>query len=388
MDYRIKGGMVFDPDFVFRKHDVCIKDGVFAGNSEVSGDPEADRGVQVIDAGNMWVIPGLTDIHFHGCLGHDLCEGDPEVIGLMAGYEEKRGVTTICPATMTLDEDRLMDIMRAVGRYENESGAFLSGVCLEGPFISKEKCGAQDPAFIKEPDVSLFMRLQEASGHRIRIVTLAPEAKGAERFIKELRHRVLISFGHSAADHDRAAWAFENGVRHMTHAWNAMEPVDHRAPGPVIAAAENPFVSAELICDGVHIHPAVVRSSIKLFGEDRIIFISDSMEAAGMPDGEYELGGQAVIKKGNEARLRDGTIAGSASDLMDCMVNAVRKMGISLETAVRCSAVNPAKSIGIYEKTGSIEEGKAANLAILNEDLQLIRVISRGRQVFMSDMGE
>ncbi|MCR4590233.1 MAG: N-acetylglucosamine-6-phosphate deacetylase [Lachnospiraceae bacterium] len=375
MNYKLTGGRVYDPDYKFRQHDVYIRDGKFANKEDTGNEYET------MDMSGMTLIPGLTDIHFHGCKGHDFCEGDKDVIQLMADYEESRGITTICPATMTFPEEKLNKIMAAVREYPNEKGAYIAGVNMEGPFISQEKKGAQNPEYITEPDIEMFKRLQEVSGNKIKLVALAPETKGAEEFIAALKDKVIISFAHSAADYEGAKKAFEIGVHHVTHLFNGMAGIDHRTPGPVFAAFESEGVEAEMICDGVHIHPSVVRAAIKLLGEDRVIFISDSMEAVGMPEGEYELGGQPVIKRGNEARLKDGTIAGSASDLMDVLRTAVLKMGIPLESAVRFAAVNPAKSIGIYDRTGSIEEGKAANLAVLGENIELKYVFSRGKLV-------
>lgn len=377
MDFRLTGGNVFDPDCVFRQHDVFIKDGIFTDGFDTG----SDGAYETIDVSGQYLIPGLTDIHFHGCMGHDFCEGSTEVIQLMADYEESRGVTQICPATMTFPEDKLLTIMKAAKEFPGEKGAALVGIDMEGPFISYEKKGAQNPEYIMSPDVRMFRRLNEASGNIIKLVALAPETPGAFDFIRELKDEVKISFAHSTADYALAKKAFEAGVCHMTHIYNAMNTINHRSPGPVFAAAENENVETEMICDGVHIAPAVVRATIKLFGGDRIIFISDTMEAVGMPDGEYELGGLPVTKKGNRATLKDGTIAGSASDLMDCMRTAVLEMGIRLETAVKCAAVNPARSIGIYDSYGSIEAGKAANLAILSKDLDLIQVFNRGQKV-------
>ena len=371
MGYKLTGGKVYDPDFTFRERDVFIKDGVFSGEEE---------GFETLDVSGMYVIPGLTDIHFHGCKGHDFCEGKSEVIQLMADYEESRGVTTISPATMTYPEEKLTGIMNAAKEFPNEKGAALVGINMEGPFISMEKKGAQNPAYIEKPDADMFDRLNEASGGLIKLVALSPEVPGADEFIQREKERVVISFAHSDADYETALNAFKNGVHHMTHIFNAMRGMHHRNPGPIFAASES-GVEAELIADGVHIHPSVVRGAFKLFGEDRVIFISDSMEATGMEDGDYELGGQKVKKKGRLATLEDGTIAGSATDLMGCLKNAVVEMGIPLETAVRCAAVNPAKSIGIYDRYGSIEKGKAANLVILDRDLNVCKVFNRGEQI-------
>lgn len=373
MNYLLSNAEVFDKDFTFRKHDVFIKDGVF--DSAPAGDAER------IDLSGLKLIPGLTDIHFHGCMGHDFCEGSVETIGIIAGYEESRGVTNICPATMTFPEDKLLKIMEAVRAYKSDKGAKLVGINMEGPFISFEKKGAQNPDFIMAPDEGMFERLQKASGGMIKLLALAPETEGGFDFIERFKDKVVISFAHSAADYDCAMEAFDRGVHHLTHIFNAMSPMNHRKPGPVFAAVDKGNVEAEIICDGIHVHPSVVRSTLKLFGEDKVIFISDTMEAVGMPDGDYELGGQPVKKLGIKATLADGTIAGSAADLMDCLRTAVLSMEIRLETAVRCAADNPARSIGIYDRYGSIEDGKSADLVALDSDLNIKMVFNRGKRV-------
>ncbi len=241
-----------------------------------------------------------------------------------------------------------------------------------------EKRGAQNAAYVQDPDAEMFKRLQAEAHGLIRLVDLAPEKPGAMDFIKELHGEVICSLAHTTADYDTCMEAFAAGAGHVTHLYNAMPPYSHRAPGPVGAAADAPGCSVELICDGVHVHPAVVRSTFRMFGAERVILISDSMRACGMPDGDYSLGGQAVTVKGNLAALSDGTIAGSVTDLMSCLKKVVQEMGIPLETAVRCAAVNPARALGIYDRYGSIEPGKTANLALLSQDLDVMSVILNG----------
>lgn len=251
---------------------------------------------------------------------------------------------------------------------------------MEGPFISMAKKGAQNGKYIHKPDVAMFERLQEAAGGLFKLVDLAPEEEGAMEFIRAEKGKVVLSIAHTTADYETAKTAIEAGVTHMTHLYNAMNPIKHRAPGPIIAAADDEYCEAELICDNVHIHPAIVRNTFKMFGEDRVIFISDTMEAAGLEDGMYELGGQPVIVKGNRATLEDGTIAGSNTNLMKCMRTAVKQMGIPLEKAVKCAAVNPAKSIGIYDQYGSITPGKVANAVLLDQEtLEIKGVILKGQ---------
>jgi len=373
----IKNASVFTEEGKFAKQDIFIKDGKFVVSAE-----EAD-GEEIIDAKECFAVPGLTDIHFHGCMGHDFCDGTREAITAMAEYEASVGVTSIVPATMTLGEDTLQGICETAAAYvkevKNDKAADLCGINMEGPFVAASKKGAQNVAYIRKPDVEMFDKLNQASGNMIKLVAIAPEVEDAMEFIKAKKDETVLSVAHTATDYDTAMEAFEKGATHVTHLYNAMNPYTHRAPGPIAAAADS-GAEVELICDGVHIHPAVVRTTFKIFGDDKVILISDSMMATGLEDGDYSLGGQAVKVVGNLATLADGTIAGSATNLMDCMRTAVQKMHIPLESAVKCAAVNSAKSVGIYDKYGSITPGKVANVVLLKKnDLALEKVILRGK---------
>ncbi len=373
----IKNASVFTEEGRFAKQDIFIKDGKFVVSAE-----EAD-GEEIIDAKECFAVPGLTDIHFHGCMGHDFCDGTREAITAMAEYEASVGVTSIVPATMTLGEDTLQGICETAAAYvkevKNDKAADLCGINMEGPFVAASKKGAQNGAYIRKPDVEMFDKLNQASGNMIKLVAIAPEVEDAMEFIKAKKDETVLSVAHTATDYDTAMEAFEKGATHVTHLYNAMNPYTHRAPGPIAAAADS-GAEVELICDGVHIHPAVVRTTFKIFGDDKVILISDSMMATGLEDGDYSLGGQAVKVVGNLATLADGTIAGSATNLMDCMRTAVQKMHIPLESAVKCAAVNSAKSVGIYDKYGSITPGKVANVVLLKKnDLALEKVILRGK---------
>lgn len=369
----IKNAKVFKDDFKFHVEDIYIKDEYFADLAPEDG--------QVIDGSGLYAIPGLTDIHFHGCVGYDFCDGTKEAFDAISRYQGENGVTTICPATMTLPEEELARIVEAAKNYEHTEGAILVGINMEGPFISEKKKGAQNDKYIKVPDIDFYRRLQEKSGNMIKLVEVAPEEEGAMEFIKAVKDEVVVSIAHTVADYDVAMAAFKQGVRHVTHFYNAMPPFLHRAPGVIGAASDTEGIYAELICDGVHIHPSVVRTTFKFMGPEKMVLISDSMEAAGMPDGRYSLGGQEVELVGNKPTLvSDGAIAGSATNLMDCMKTTVRDMGIPLEVAVRAAAVNPAKAIGIYDKYGSIEPGKVANLVLLDEELNTKAVFIKGKK--------
>lgn len=379
----IRGAAVYTEDSRFENKDIFIDGDIFT---------DRDFSGEVVDGSGCIAIPGFTDIHFHGCVGKDFCDGSIEAIDAIAAYQARVGVTTIAPATMTMDENTLYAVCDAAAEYRSRQeagefaeGAILCGINMEGPFISKEKMGAQNPEYIQRANDELYQNMQEKSGGLIKLVAVAPETEGAMQFIRDKRDETVLSVAHTTADYDTAMEAFDAGATHVTHLYNAMQPFSHRAPG-VIGAAADAGAEAELICDGVHVHPSAVRAAFKMFGEDNIIFISDSMMATGLADGDYSLGGQPVKVVGNLATLKDGTIAGSATNLMECFRIAVRQMKIPLETAVKCAAVNPAKSIGIYEKYGSISAGKVANLILLDKDsLEVKQVILRGKMLLADE---
>lgn len=371
----IKNVQIFGEDKCFTPGAVEVKDGRFTAVGNIS--EEAD---EVIDGEGCFAIPGLVDIHFHGCVGDDFCDATPEAIAHMAEHEASIGVTSICPATMTLSEEELHQIMKNGGAYESKKGAKLVGINMEGPFISEKKKGAQAATHIRLCDVDLFRKLQEEAKGLIKLVDIAPENEKAMDFIDEMKDEVVISIAHTTADFDVAAEAFARGASHVTHLYNAMPPLNHRDPGVIGAAQDAEHCHVELICDGVHIHPAVVRATFKMFGADRVILISDSMRATGLTDGQYTLGGQDVFVKGPLATLADGTIAGSATDLMGCLRVAVKEMGIPFEDAVACATMNPAKEIGIYDNCGSITPGKAADLVLLDQDMNVKAVLVDGKR--------
>lgn len=370
---RITGGQVFDLHEGFVRRDVCF-DGRLLSSSSADG--------KTYDASGCYVIPGLTDLHFHGCMGKDFSDADPEGLEIMARYELSQGVTQICPAGMTLLEEQLTKVCQvaAAHRDANKPGAELCGINLEGPFLSTAKKGAQKADWIHAPDVDMFRRLMATSKGLVKLVSIAPEEPGAMEFIEAVEGEVTVSIAHTTADYDTAMEAFRLGARQVTHLFNAMPPFSHRAPGVVGAALDTPICNVELICDGVHIHPSVVRATFKMFGPKRVILVSDTMRAAGMPDGDYTLGGQPVKVKGKYATLADGTLAGSVTNLMNCMRTAV-SFGIPLEDAVWAAAVNPARAIGIFSRMGSLEPGKRANVVVLDQNLELKDVFFRGELV-------
>lgn len=367
---KIVGGLVFDPARGFAARELFIE-----------GERIAERaGGEVLDAGGCYVIPGLTDLHFHGCAGADFSDGDAAGLAAMADYELSRGVTQICPAGMTLPAEKISALcaMAAAHRKNARSGADLVGVNLEGPFLSRAKRGAQNEAYLREPDAALLEEWCARAEGLVKLVTVAPELSGAEDFIRACAGRVTVSVGHTTADYETARAAFDAGARQVTHLFNAMPLFAHREPGVIGAAADCPNVRCELICDGVHVHPSAVRAAFHLMGAERMLLISDTMRAAGLGDGDYALGGLAVRVSGSRATLADGTLAGSVTDLMSCLRHAV-SFGIPLADAVTAAAVNPAHALGIDADYGTLDAGKIANLCLLGSDLTLRRVIFHGR---------
>ena len=316
-----------------------------------------------VDFGGAKIYPGLIDIHSHGCIGYDTMDGHLEE---MADFELSHGITTWYPTTMTMSAD---DIIAATGRdISFGHGATIPGFHMEGPFINSKYKGAQNEAFIIPPSKELFDRCKG-----IKKVTVAPETEGALEFISSCP--AVISLGHTDADYDTASRAFEAGARCLTHTYNAMPGIHHRAPGPIGAASERDDVYAELICDGKHIHKAAVKMLIKLFGYDRVILISDSMLATGLSDGRYMFGGQPIDVKDGTALTDTGHLAGSTSTLFDCVRVAI-SFGISEEDAVKMASENPARLMGLNK--GKIEVGYDADFIIVDEGFNLIRAVARG----------
>lgn len=374
----IKNVNVFTEDKTFVEGEVYIRDGVFA--ETVDGADE-----EVIDGEGCYAIPGLIDLHFHGCMGYDFCDGTKEAIAEIAKYEASIGVTAIAPATMTLPVEELEQILAVAAEYKKEQkeGADLIGINMEGPFISPKKKGAQDERNIIPCNTEVCQKFLDASEGLVKFVGIAPEeSEESVKFIEEMKDKVNISLAHTNSDYDTAKAAFDAGANHAVHLYNAMPAFTHRAPGVVGAVSDAEHVMAEIICDGVHIHPSAVRAAFKLMGEERMILISDSMRATGMPDGRYTLGGLDVDVVGNRATLvSDGALAGSATNLLDCMRVAVTQMDLPLETAVACATMNPAKSLGEYDKYGSITAGKKGNVVLLDKELNLKAVIKDGKRV-------
>ena len=339
----------------------------------------------VIDAGGCFVIPGLIDVHTHGGAGADAGDGTEKSLETLSRYYASEGVTSWCPTTATLRREPLLEAVKAAGRFRRpKGGAKLAGFHLEGPFLSPGRAGAQDPMALHLPDVSYFHEINEASGGIVRLVTVAPELDGAMDFIREVSRTATVSLGHTNADYETCLSAFANGASHITHTYNCMEGIHHRKPGTIPAALEA-GATAELITDGFHVHPAVVRMTADLFGS-RLCLITDSLRCAGMPDGNYTLGDQKITKTGGRGVLTETlshkapTLAGSVISLMEGIRRFV-SFGVPFAQAVHAATIVPARVIGRDREIGSLGKGKAADFVILDKDLRVKAVYINGHRI-------
>ena len=363
-----------DEDFSLVQGDIEIEDGKIL---RVGKDlPRKEEDLAVDCAGSYTVVPGFVDVHIHGCAGADTCDATREALEAMAAFLLAHGVTSFCPTTMTTSRETIQAALLAAKDmmdHPMEGGARVVGVNMEGPFIAKERKGAQKEEDILPPDFPLFQRFYEESGGIVRLVDVAPEQPGGLDFVEKASQLCTVSIAHTTADYDQAKAAFDKGVTHATHLFNAMSGLHHRKPGVVGAVFDDSRVRGELICDGFHIHPAVLRAAFRLLG-DRALIVSDSMRANGMPEGEaFDLGGQMVTVHQGKALLPDGTIAGSVTNLHQEIKNLV-SFGVPFEQAVKAATLVPARAIGLDGEIGSIAPGKRADLVVLDENLDIAAV--------------
>ena len=367
-------GKVLLPEGILKKTNICIENGVIKDiRDEIFEDDE------LIDAEGAIISPGFVDIHVHGAGGSDFSDGSLKDIDVISEYLLKQGVTAFLGTTMSLSEELLsavVEVAAPVTGITRPGKAVLWGINMEGPFIAMSKKGGQNGAYIRNSDYEMFLSLYKKSGNSIKLVDLAPELDGSIEFIRKAKELTRISLAHTDADYDMAKKAFQAGASHMTHLFNAMSPINHRNPGVILAAAEDAeFV--EIICDGNHLHPAVIRFVFRLFGKKRVCIVSDSMRACGLSDGEYELGGQIVHVHGDKATLMDGTLAGSTTSIAEGMRRAV-SFGVPVEEALLAATYVPAKAAGLDHILGSIRPGNRADLILLDDHLNVQSILLNG----------
>ena len=329
-----------------------------------------------IDMSGKIILPGFVDIHIHGGGGGDFSDGTTDAFDSISTYLAKCGVTSFCGTTMTLPHSKLLDIVTEANGYIAPKSK-LVGINLEGPYIAYGKKGAQNGDYVRPCSTAELDELTTANT-KIKLITVAPEASDSADFIRNASKKMTVSVGHSEADEEQCRNAIANGVSHTTHLFNAMTPMTHRNAG-IVGTAFDSGITCELICDGAHICPTVLRNAFNILGEDRACVISDSMRAAGLGTGEFELGGQTVYVNENDsvARLADGTIAASITNLFEEFRNLL-DFGIDFKTALKSCTINPAKVIGEEKNIGSIAAGKCADLLVLNENLELEKVYING----------
>ena len=344
---------------------------------------ELPAGAHIIDAQGNYVAPGLIDIHIHGYLGEDTSDAKPEGIKKIAYGVAENGVTAFLPTTMTVSKEQIINALNAVRSLKEESktwnGAEIIGVHAEGPFINPSKKGAQAEENILTPDADFIIENSDI----ITSVTLAPEMDEGHKCIKKLAAEsdVLVSMGHTDAKFEEAMSAVRDGINHATHLFNAMSALAHRNPGVVGAALACDNVSVEVIADTFHINPGLYSIIAKVKG-DKMVLITDCTRAGGMPDGEYDLGGQPIFLKGIQCRLADGTIAGSVLRLNHAVKNVLDHTGLPVYEVFKMASLNPAKAIRCENRIGSLEKGKDADIIITDENINVIRTIKKGKTIY------
>lgn len=362
---------------------LLVEDGRITGVAAAAGQPEpvVSPETAVHDVAGGHVVPGFVDMHVHGGGGAAFSAGDAEQALVAARFHLAHGTTTIMASTVS---GTLSEIEHHIGELSGlVQDGILAGIHLEGPFISKARCGAHDPGLLRAPAREDVSRLLRAGDGAVRMVTIAPELEGGLDAVRLLADsEVIAAIGHTDATYAQTRAAIELGAPVGTHVFNAMRPVHHREPGPVTALLEQEQVLCEVVNDGLHVHPSVVSLMFAAAGAHRVALITDAMVAAGMGDGEYRLGALTVQVRDGEARLTDGdSLAGSTLTMDSALRNAVRLAGVPLADAAVSASLTPARALGIADRVGSLETGKQADLVVLDEDLRVVSVMQRGAWV-------
>ena len=373
MGMLLKNGAYYDENF-------CLQQGnIYCKGDKISGFSYAEEG-KAFDITGLTVLPGLIDVHIHGCAGVSASDAHPEALRKMSRFLAHEGITSFVPTLMTQSYDRLCEEVKAID-LARPAGARIVGIHLEGPWISPEKAGIHLQEYMRVPDYEELRKLDDLSGGKIRIVDIAPELKGSEDFITRASKSYRVGVGHSNAAYDTVRLAATLGASHAVHLFNGMSGLEHRQPGVVGAVLDNDrFATVELICDGRHVHPAVVRLAAKILGPDRLVLISDALAPTGLPEGDYAMGERTVQVHQGAVQLDDGMLAGSAVTLMEMLRRAIA-MGVPKEQALRAVTINPARVLGMDHLLGSIAVGKAADFTVVDDQMNVKMVIIGGRPV-------
>ena len=382
----VKCGRILTPFREIRDGVILIEGGrIFSVGTD--GGVAVPCSARILDFGEKIAVPGFVDIHTHGGGGVDVMEASKEKIERLAVFAASHGVTSILPTTVSAPHESLIKIVETLGELvgRETGGAEVLGINLEGPYINPEKRGAQPAEYIRPPSIHEFRELWEASGRSVKIVTLAPEIEGAGKLVAELRRLgIVASVGHSDATYGEVLEAVRLGLSHATHTFNAMRGFHHREPGVVGAVLLSRELTAEVISDNVHVHPEAVKLLVRMKGARLTTLVTDSIMAAGMPDGEYRLGGQRVIVRNGVCRIESGSLAGSTLTMDTAVRNTMEATGLPLRTVVKMATVNPARIAGVWERKGSIEPGKNADITIIDDRVNVYTTIVRGKIVFQA----
>jgi len=380
----ILGGTIITP-FQLLKDEVIFTQKGKIISIENKEDIIVPVGAEVIDARDKFVVPGFIDMHVHGGGGSDIMDGKYEAIRQVAVTHSRFGTTAFLPTTMTMSKDKIIESLKSINEtfIKGTGAAEILGVHLEGPYINPKKKGAQKEKDIKRASTREFLEFNKASGNLIRLITIAPEMPGAINFIRWLHKQgVIVSVGHSNATYEQVQEGIQAGLTHVTHAFNAMRGLDHREPGVVGAALSSPELVVEIIADGIHLHPAAMKILVKAKEIGKIVLITDAMRATSKPEGTYNLGGQEVTVASGQARLKNGTLAGSVLTMNKAVWNLVNKVGVPLTEAIQMATFNPAKCLGVESKKGSLEPGKDADIVVLDKKLKVDLTMVKGKVVY------
>ena len=382
----IKNGRIITPSKTIEKGVVIFEDEKIIAVGQES-DVKMPKNAKIIDASGKIVAPGFIDIHIHGGKGRDIMDASYEAINEIAKFVASHGTTSFVPTTISAPRPNLLSAMEAVktAMKKGTDGAEVLGVHLEGPYISLEKHGAHNTNYIRRPSVEEFEEIWEACNHAVRIVTLAPEIEGSKLLIQKLRELgTVASIGHSNATYIQAVDAIKQGVRHATHVFGRMSGFDHREPGVVGAVLVHDELTAELICDSIHVHPAAMDLLTRAKGSKKVVLVTDAIRAADMPDGKYGLGKQYIIVKDGVSRLESGDLAGSTLTMDRAVRNIMKLVGLPLQTAVEMATINPAAVINVDKNKGSLEPGKDADIVIIDDEINVYMTIVKGNIVYKS----
>ncbi|MGW7996577.1 N-acetylglucosamine-6-phosphate deacetylase [Staphylococcus xylosus] len=377
--YVIANGRIYTENETIEQGYILIENGKITQIAE--GEYQGD--LTTIDVKGQHVLPGFIDIHMHGGYGEDAMDASFEGLKHLSESLLSEGTTSFLATTMTQSDENIIKALKNIVDYQEQqdslNAASIVGIHLEGPFISEYKVGAQNPAYVQRPSVEKVQQFQEIANNQIKVMTFAPEVEGADETLSTLHDQINFSIGHTVATFDEVNEAVAQGAKHVTHLYNAGTPFEHRNPGLSGAAWLNDELSTESIVDGIHSHPASVKIAYKQKGNKRFFLITDAMRAKGMPDGEYDLGGQNVVVKGSEARLASGALAGSILKMNEGLKNLIAYTGAPLDDLWRVTSLNQAIALKIEEDKGSIAIGKDADIVVVDDDIQVLTTIKSGK---------